>query len=139
MTEILVGIMTLAVVVTAVYLIFLLVKVRGFVDDARNVMSDAQRELSTNLADLRETLSELQATLRSVRHITDNVGAITDRAVVVADAAKELSENVRKVSRFVGYFVYPPSSKAAAWKMGIQAGLGYAAKHLLGMRKGRTQ
>jgi uncharacterized protein YoxC len=134
MSETLLGIITVAVVVTSIYLIYLLVKLKSFVQEARDMLAATQKDLSSTLGGLQATLTELESTLRSTRHITDNVGVMTDRAVMLTESAKEVSDNVRKVSRFVGYLVSPPSFKASALRAGVQAGAGYVARHFLGRK-----
>ena len=129
MSSVFLGLITLAVVVVAIYVVFLILEIKGFM---RNTQETLQR-LESNID---PALVEFSVTLKSVHGLTDNINEITDDVKSVSSSVREVAENVRNVSRLVGSFSAVPVIESAAIRAGVKAGMGYALKSLLS-RKGK--
>jgi uncharacterized protein YoxC len=116
MNQIWLALITLAVVITAGFLISLIIELRKTV---RNI-SDL---LKTTEESLKPTLEELQLTLKSLRNISDDINEVTTDIKTFSGSVKDVGMNVRHVSNLVEGLTSSTFIKVTGLKAGIKAGL----------------
>lgn len=124
MSSVFLGLITASVIVVAVYVVFLVIEVKGFVRNTQETLGRLE-------SSIEPTLAELRITLNSVHGLADNINDITDDVRSVSSSVREVGENVRNVSRLIGSFSSVPAVEGAAIRAGVKAGVGFALKSLL--------
>jgi uncharacterized protein YoxC len=123
MTNILLGVITLAVIVLTVVIIRVLTDLRA--DLA--VVKESALKTEESLIPL---LQELQMTAKSLRTVTDNVGGVTEDVRVFSCSIREIGENVRQVSELVGNFGRTSALTVTGVKAGAITAIGFLLKNM---------
>jgi len=120
-------IVSVFLIVIAVFLVPLLLELKKTVISLRNITEN----------NLKPALDELQLTLKSARCVSDNVNEITADIKEVADSLTGVSTRIHAVTGIIDALSSSASVKALSLKAGMTAGLTYLLTNLL--RKGDRQ
>jgi len=130
MSNLLMGLITLAIIVGVIIFIFVMIELRKTIGVLKEL-------LKTTEESLKPTVVELQETLKSVRNVTENATAITGDMKVLSGALKDLGENVKHVSgdvkhlvKFVDGVTQSAVVEASGLKAGVNAGFRVFLKNL---------
>lgn len=131
MSNLMMGLITLAIIVTVIIFIYVMVELRRTIKSLKELVDTTENSL-------KPAVAELQEALKSVRKVADNVTAVSEDMKILSGSLRDVGENVKRVSRDIGNvvdFVDGITSSAAVeasgLKAGIKAGLWYFAKNLL--------
>ncbi|MBA4417018.1 MAG: hypothetical protein C0392_03765 [Syntrophus sp. (in: bacteria)] len=120
MTDIFLGITTLAVVVLTIIVVRVMLELRSGMA--------AMRESAKKTEDsLLPALEELQLTMKSIRKVTDNIGVVTEDVQVFSGSVRQIGDNIRQVSQLVE----DVSISSAVSIIGLKAGVKAASAVLL--------
>jgi uncharacterized protein YoxC len=128
MSDIFLGIITLAVVVATVYIIRVLTELKADLAAVKECTQRAEESLIP-------LLQELQMTARSVRTVTDDVGGITGDVRVFTGSVREIGENVKQVSRIVEDFGRTSALSVTGLRAGVTTALGVLIGHIINTKK----
>ncbi len=90
MNEILVGILVLVVVITAAYLVSLIIELK-------KTLRSVDTLLKTTEQTLKPTLEELQQTLRNLNNISDNINEVTTDVKTLSGSVKNVGLTIQQV------------------------------------------
>jgi len=131
MTNLMMGLITAAIIVTAIIFIYVMVELRKTIHVLRELVNTSENSL-------KPTIAELQETLKSVRNVADNVTVLSEDMKILSGSLRDVGENVMRISRDIGHVVdfvdgitSSATAEASSLKAGIKAGLWHFAKNLL--------
>jgi uncharacterized protein YoxC len=114
MSNLFLGIITLAIVAAACVFVYVMIELRGALKTIREF-------LKTTEDNLYPTLEELRKSLRSARNVTDSATAIAEDVRTLSASVREVGESVRNVSRVVNAVTLSPFVQVSGLKAGIKA------------------
>lgn len=126
-----VWIITVAVVVTAGYVISLIIELKKTLQSV-NIL------LKTTEESLKPTIEEVQETLKSTRGITDNLNDVTSDIKTFSSSVRDVGMTVKQVSSLVGDFSSLARIHASGLKAGVKTGALYLLHNLLSKKGGDT-
>ena len=131
MSNLMMGLITLAIIVTVIIFICVMVELRRTIKSLKELVNTTENSL-------KPAVAELQEALKSVRKVADNVTAVSEDMKILSGSLRDVGENVKRVSRDIGNVVDLVDGitssavvEASGLKAGIKAGLWYFAKNLL--------
>jgi len=131
MSNLMMGLITLAIIVTVIIFIYVMVELRRTIKSLKELVDTTENSL-------KPAVAELQEALKSVRKVADNVTAVSEDMKILSGSLRDVGENVKRVSRDIGNVVDLVDGitssavvEASGLKAGIKAGLWYFAKNLL--------
>ncbi len=131
MSNLMMGLITAAIIATVIIFIYVMVELRKTIRSLRELVNTTENSL-------KPTVAELQETLKGVRKVADNVTVLSEDMKILSGSLRDVGENVKRVSRDIGHvvdFVDGVTSTAAVeasgLKAGIKAGLWYFLKSLM--------
>jgi uncharacterized protein YoxC len=129
------GLITLAVLVVAVFFILVMVELR-------HAIRALEAFLKTVELTLNPTLEELRKNLQSTRTMTDNMSILTEDIKVFSGSLREVGENANQISRTVRSIAslmdgqtFAATMKFSAFKAGVRAASEILLKNFLSKRK----
>jgi predicted PurR-regulated permease PerM len=128
MTNLFLGIITLACVVSVIVGIYVLLALREAIKKLTEFIGSTETSL-------KPTLEELPKTLGSIRRVTENVEAVTDDARTLSGSVREIGENISLATGYVEEITSLSVAQAAGVRAGIRAGLNVLLNSLLARRK----
>lgn len=123
MNNLFLGIIALAVLVLAGFVIYLII-------DLKKTLASLNRFITMTEDTLQPMVDELQMTLKSVRKITDDVGTVTEDARRMSGSLRDIGDNVQIVSRAVREVATESVTGATALKAGLKAGFAYFMRNI---------
>ncbi len=128
MNEILVGILVLAVVITAAYLVSLIIELK-------KTLRSVDTLLKTTEQTLKPTLEELQQTLRNLNNISDNINEVTTDVKTLSGSVKNVGLTIQQVGGVIEDIVSSTTIRALGLRTGIKTGIDVLIKNIFS-RKG---
>ena len=128
MTDLYLGLITLAVLVVAGYVIYMILELRSFMRSARQFMEKTENTINP-------ALEELQRSLASIRGLSDNLTMVTDDVKTLTGSVREVGDSIKVVSANLKRFTTVNIAESSALKAGIRAGLEYAKNQILARYK----
>jgi uncharacterized protein YoxC len=129
------GLITLAVLVVAVFFILVMVELRHAIRALEAFLKTV--ELTVN-----PTLEELRKNLQSTRTMTENISILTEDVKVFSGSLREMGENANRVSRTVRSIAslmdeqtFAATMKVSAVKAGVRAASEILLTNFLSKRK----
>lgn len=134
MNQIWIWLIVVAVVVTAGFLISLIIELRKTVRYLRESLK--AREEST-----KTMLEELQQTLKGLRGVSDDIRDVADDIKTVSGAVRDVGQNIRRISSLLEDVTSSTLIKASSLKVGVRTALGVLSNNLLNnlFKKGGRQ
>jgi len=123
MTDILLGITTLAVVALTIIVVRVLLELRA----GMAVMRESAKKTEDSLLPV---LEELQLTMKSIRKVTDNIGAVTEDVQVFSGSVRQIGNSMRQVSQLVEDVSISSAVSIEGLKAGIKAACTVLLKNL---------
>jgi predicted PurR-regulated permease PerM len=130
MSNLFMGLITLAIVVGVIIFIFVMIELKKAIGALRELVKTTDNSL-------KPTVIGLQETLKSVRNVAENTTAITGDMKLLSGALKDLGENMKHVSGdvkhlvgFVDGMTQSALVEASGIKAGVKAGFGFFLKNL---------
>lgn len=120
----------IAVIVTAGFLILLILELRK---TARSL----NEFLKTTEESLKPTLEELQYTLRSLRNITDGLNDVTEDVKTLSGSVKNVGLTVKRASTLVEDVVTSAFITVSGLREGVKTGFVYLLSNLFSRIGGR--
>ena len=123
MSQLWIGLIVIAVVATAVFLI-------GLIMELRKTARSINEFLKTTEESFKPTLEELQLTLKSLRNVSDNLNDATDDIKAFSGAVRDVGQNVKHISNIIEDVTSSTAIKASGLKVGISTALGVLLSNL---------
>jgi uncharacterized protein YoxC len=123
MNQLWIGIIVITVVVTAAFLI-------GLIMELRKTARSINEFLKTTEEFFNPTLEELQQTLRSIRNVSDNLNDATNDIKTFSGAVNDIGQHVRQISNIIEGVTSSTAIKASGLKVGIRTALGVLLSNL---------
>ncbi len=130
MNNLFLGLIALAVLVLAGFIIYLII-------DLKKTLSSLNRFMAKTEDTLQPMADELQMTLKSIRKITDDVGTVTEDVRRISGSLKDIGDDVQGISKVVREVATESVAGATALKAGLRAGFEYFMRNV--GSKGRSQ
>jgi uncharacterized protein YoxC len=124
-------VIAIAVVVTAGYVISLIIELK-------KTLQSLNSFLKTTEESLKPTIEEVQQTLRSTRGITDNLNDVTADIKTLSSSVRDVGFTVKHVSGVVGDIASLATIQASGLKAGVKAGAMYLLHNLFSKKGGDT-
>jgi len=134
MNQIWIWVILVAVVVTAGFLISLIIELKKTARSLRESLKAREESIKT-------TLEELQQTLKSLRDVSDDIKDVTDDVKTFTDAIKDVGLNVKHISNLVEDVSSSALIKVSGFKVGLRTALGVLSSNFLSnlFKKGGSQ
>jgi len=116
MNQIVLILIGISVVVTAGFIISLIIELKKTIRNASEI-------LKTTEMTLKPVLEELQLTLRSLRSVSDDINDVTTDIKTLSASVKDVGLNIRSVSNLIENVASSTAVKASGLKAGIKTGL----------------
>ena len=129
MNQIWLGLIAIAVVVTAGFVISLMIEMK-------NMISSLREFLKTTQETIKLTLEELQQTLKSIRNVSDNINDVTDDIKKLSGSVRNMGDNVSRVSKLIEGMTLSTVIKASGLKVGIMTALDILLNNLFSKKGG---
>ncbi len=130
MSNLFMGLITLAIIVAVIILIWVMLELRKAIKALKELVNTTENSL-------KPTVAELQETLKSGRNVADNVTVVSGDMKVLSGALRDVGENVKRVSRdikhmvdFVDGITSSAAVEASSLKAGAKAGFWFLLKNL---------
>jgi uncharacterized protein YoxC len=130
MNNLMMSLITVAIIVTAIIFIYVMVELRKTIRGLRELIETVENSF-------KPVVAELQETLRSMKNFTDSTVVITDDVRIFSGALKDAGKSVKHLSGDVEHVVSLAegitslaSLEALSLKAGIKAGLWVLSKSL---------
>ncbi len=117
------GLITLAVLVLAGFIIYFILELKKTISSLRVTVESLEQKIAP-------TVEEVQITLKSVRKITDDVGVVSEEVKGLSSSVRVMSENVKYASEAVSRLTTNSVAQISGVREGIKAGLGYFISNL---------
>ncbi len=124
------GIIAIAVAVTAGYIISLIIELKKTINSVNVVLKSIEENLNP-------VLDELQLTLKSLRNISDDVNEVTSDVKVLSKSVKDIGTNISRASSFIGTAASLATIRASGLKAGLKTGLGFLISNIFSRIGGR--
>lgn len=119
--KILIGI---AGVITAAFIISLIIELRRTARALNDFLRDTEESL-------KPTLEELRETLKGLKDITNHVNDVTSDLKTLSSALRDVGIKVKNTSEVIEHVVSSSAVKVSGVKAGIKAGVGVLLKNLI--------
>lgn len=129
MNQIWLALITLTIMITAGFIISLIIELKKTVQNVSVL-------LKTTEESLRPTLEELQLTLKSLRNVSDDINDVTADIKTLSGSVKDVGLNIRNVSNLVEELTSSTLIKATGLKAGIKTGLMVLLSNLFSKKGG---
>ncbi len=113
----------IAVLVTAGFLVALILELR-------KTACRLNEFLKTTEESLKPTLEELQYTLRSLRNITDGLNEVTEDVKTLSGSVRDVGVTIKRVTNLVEDVSTSALITASGLKAGVKTGLAYLLSNL---------
>ncbi len=124
------GIIAIAVAVTAGYIISLIIELKKTINSVNVVLKSIEENLNP-------VLDELQLTLKGLRNISDDINEVTSDVKVLSKSFKDIGVNINRASSFIGTAASFASIRASGLKAGLKTGLGILISNIFSRIGGR--
>lgn len=121
-TNVLLGILTAAVVLGVLFLIPVLVELRRSVKALTSVLKITEESLAP-------TLRELRSTLENLDRITGDISTVTDDVRVFSGSIRQVGRDVQELSGLIGALGGGIGAKITGLRVGIGTGVAHLAKN----------
>jgi uncharacterized protein YoxC len=128
MNQLWLGLIAIAVVVTAGFIISLIIEMK-------RTTSSLREFLKTTEESIKPVLEELQQTLKSIRNVSDDINIVTVDIKTFSGSVRDVGQNIKHVSNLIEDVSKSTTVKASGLKAGIRAALGVLLNNLI-LRKG---
>ncbi|OHE54742.1 MAG: hypothetical protein A2Z47_07070 [Thermodesulfovibrio sp. RBG_19FT_COMBO_42_12] len=129
MNQIWLGLIAIAVVVTAGFVISLMIEMKKMISSLREFLKTTQETIKL-------TLEELQQTLKSIRNVSDNINDVTDDIKKLSGSVRNMGDNVSRVSKLIEGMTLSTVIKASGLKVGIMTALDILLNNLFSKKGG---
>lgn len=129
MNQIWLGLIAIAVVVTAGFIVSLIIELK-------KTTSSLREFLKTTEESIRPAMEELQQTLKSIRSISNDINDITDDIKTFSGSVRNIGENVSRVSKLIEDVTSLTVIKASGLKVGIRTALDVLLNNLFSKKGG---
>ena len=129
MNQIWVGLIVLAVVVTAGFIISLIIELKKTACSLREF-------LTTTEESIKPTLEELQQTLNSIRNVSDDINDVTADIKTFSGTVRDVGQNIKHVSNLIEDVTSSTTVKASGLKVGIKTAMGGLLNNLFSRKGG---
>ncbi len=116
MNQIWLTLIGIAVIVTAGFVISLIIELRKTVCTLNELMKTTEESL-------KPTLEEVQLTLKSLRKVSDDLNDVTTDVKTLSGSVRDVGMNIRHISNLVESVTLSTAIKASGLKAGIKTGL----------------
>lgn len=127
MTDILLGLIAIALLFGEVYVVFVLIDLRKAI---RTIRKDTEGKIDP-------ILNEANLTLQSIRRITENIEVVTEDVKGLSRTIGEVGQTVSVLNRLVGNLGTGATVRAMSLQTGARAAVQYLITNL--MRKGENK
>lgn len=124
------GIIAIAVAVTAGYVIFLIIELKKTINSVNVVLKSIEENLNP-------VLDELQLTLRGLRNISNDVNEVTSDVKVLSKSVKDIGVNISRASGFISTAVSLATIRVLGLKAGLKTGLAFLISNIFSRIGGR--
>jgi uncharacterized protein YoxC len=134
MNQVWIWLITVAILVTAGFLVALLIELR-------KMTRSLTEFLKTTGEPTKTTLEELQQTLKSLRTLSDDIENVTDDIKKFSGAVKDVGQNIGHINTLIENITSSALIEASSLKVGIKTALGILSSNLLNnlFKKGGKQ
>jgi uncharacterized protein YoxC len=129
MNQIWVGLIALAVVVLAGFIISLIIELKKTAYSLREFLTRGEESIKL-------TLEELQATLKSMRNISDDINDVTADIKIFSGSVRDVGKNINNLSNLIEDVASSATVKASGLKVGISTALGVLLNNLFSKKGG---
>lgn len=129
MNQIWVGLIALAVVVLAGFIISLIIELKKTAYSLREF-------LTTREESIKPTLEELQATLKSIRNISDDIDDVTSDIKIFSGSVRDVGKNINNLNNLIEDVASSATVKASGLKVGIRTALEVLLNNLFSKKGG---
>ncbi|OGW39532.1 MAG: hypothetical protein A2Y97_00665 [Nitrospirae bacterium RBG_13_39_12] len=129
MNQIWVGLIAIAVTVTAGFIILLIIELKKTVHSLRDFIVTTEETI-------KPTMEEIQQTLKSIRSVSDDVNSITSNIKELSGTVRDVGQNISVVSNLIGDITSSTKATASGLKVGIKTALGVLLKNLFTKKGG---
>jgi len=130
MNDLLLGLITVAVLLAIGVLISVLIELRKTARSLRDFLRTQEDLLNT-------TLDELQQTLKSLRSVSNDVNEVTKDAKSFSKAVSDIGNNIQHASNILGDKTSLAFNKASGLKIGIRTAFAFLLNNLSFKKGGR--
>lgn len=116
MNQIWLGLIAIAVVVMAGFVISLMIELKKMISSLREFMKTTQETI-------KPTLEELQQTLKSIRSISNDINDVTNDVKAFSGSVRDMGQNIGRVSKLIEDVTSSTIIKATGLKVGIRTAL----------------
>jgi uncharacterized protein YoxC len=129
MNQIWVGLIALAVVVLAGFIISLIIELKKTAYSLREFLTTTEKSI-------KPTLEELQVTLKSMRNISDDINDVTADIKTFSGSVRDVGKNINNLSNLIEDVASSATVKASGLKVGISTALGVLLNNLFSKKGG---
>lgn len=129
MNQIWLGLIAIVVVVTAGFLVSLIIELKKTTSSLRDF-------LKTTEESIKHTMEELQQTLKSIRNISDNINDVTDDIKTFSGSVRNIGENISRVGQLIEGATSSTVIKASGLKVGTMTALSVLLNNIFSKKGG---
>jgi len=116
MNQIWLGLIAIAVVIMAGFVILLMIELKKMISSFREFLRTTQETITP-------TLEELQQTLKSIRSISNGINDVTDDVKTFSGSIRDIGQNIGRVSKLIEDVTSSTIIKASGLKVGIRTAI----------------
>ncbi len=129
MNQIWLGLIAIAVVVAAGFIVSLIIELK-------KTTSSFREFLNTTEESIKPAMEELQQTLKSIRNVSDSINDVTDDIKTFSVSVRNIGDNVSRVSKLIESVTLSTVIKASGLKVGIMTALDILLNNLFSKKGG---